>query len=144
MCVEKSFDIICINETWLDSSVSDDEIDLDGYSLYRKDRNRHGGGVAVFVCDKIGMKNRIDIETFDTETLILEVMLNSKSFFFDLICPPGFSSQKIEDYLGKFQNWTLFLEIIANLSLFWGILMIGALTGMMTIQEVNSNHLLKT
>ena len=105
LCIEKSFDIICISETWLDDSVSDDEITLDGYSLYRKDHNRHGGGVAVFVCDRIGVKNRIDIETFDTETLILEIMLNYKIFF--VICcyrPPGFSSQRIEDYLGKFQN----------------------------------------
>ena len=39
LCVEKSFDIICISKTWLDDSVSDDEIALDCYSLYRKDHN---------------------------------------------------------------------------------------------------------
>ena len=56
LCIEKSFDIICISETWLDNSVSDDEITLDGYSLYRKECNQHGGRVAVFVCDRIGVK----------------------------------------------------------------------------------------
>ena len=55
MWVEKGFDTICISETWLDISVSDDDLCLDGYNLYRNDRNRHSGGVAVFTCEKIGI-----------------------------------------------------------------------------------------
>ena len=26
---------------------------LDGYNLFRKDQNRHGGGVTVFTCEKM-------------------------------------------------------------------------------------------
>ena len=39
------FDIICVNETLCDSSISDSELHLPGYNILRKDRNRGGGGV---------------------------------------------------------------------------------------------------
>ena len=31
--------------------VSDSELSLDNYQLFRFDRNRHGGGVAIYVCN---------------------------------------------------------------------------------------------
>ena len=39
--------ILALSETWLDTSVSDAEIHLPGYRLFRFDRNRCGGGVAM-------------------------------------------------------------------------------------------------
>ncbi len=42
-------DIICIVETWLDTSILDSEVALPGYHLHRFDRNRHGGGVLAYV-----------------------------------------------------------------------------------------------
>ena len=44
-------DMICIVETWLCPDVLDSEIALPGYQVYRKDRNRHGGGVLIYVRD---------------------------------------------------------------------------------------------
>ena len=38
------YDIICVNERLLDNTVNNHEVELDGYDLVRKDRNRHGGG----------------------------------------------------------------------------------------------------
>ena len=40
--------ILALSETWLDDSVSDAEILLPGYSLFRFDCNRCGGGVALY------------------------------------------------------------------------------------------------
>ena len=51
VCEATRPDLICIVETWLDISVLDNEIVLSGYQLFRLDRNRHGGGVAVYVHD---------------------------------------------------------------------------------------------
>ena len=45
--------IIAISETWLDSSVSNNEIYLAGYNLFRFDRNRSGGGIAVYCSDHL-------------------------------------------------------------------------------------------
>ena len=40
---------ICITETWLDDTVSDQEVHLLSYCKQRNDRNRHGGGVCIFI-----------------------------------------------------------------------------------------------
>ena len=41
--------IIGINETKLDESVLEPEIQIDDYKILRCDRNRHGGGVACYI-----------------------------------------------------------------------------------------------
>ncbi len=46
-------DIFTLCETCLDSSISDDEVHIDGYKIIRKGRNRHGGGVAIYIRDAI-------------------------------------------------------------------------------------------
>ena len=46
-----------INETWLDSTVADHEVDIDGYELIRKNRNRNGGGVAIYIRSSINFKS---------------------------------------------------------------------------------------
>ena len=44
------FDVFTISETWLDNSISDLEIEVPGYDLYRVDRqNKKGGGICVYV-----------------------------------------------------------------------------------------------
>ena len=48
------FHVIAVTETWLDSKVDSSSIVfLDDYTLFRRDRNRHGGGVAVFIHNSI-------------------------------------------------------------------------------------------
>ena len=42
-------DIICVVETWLDTDILDSEIAIQGYTVIRLDRNRHGGGILIFV-----------------------------------------------------------------------------------------------
>ena len=48
-CVVQSNNIhvLAISETHSDSSFEDAEISIHGYNLFRRDRNRYGGGVAV-------------------------------------------------------------------------------------------------
>ena len=48
-CAVHYLDIVCITATWLDQSISDGEIALDGYSVIHLGRNRHGGGILLFV-----------------------------------------------------------------------------------------------
>lgn len=46
---EKAFDILAISESWLNSTVTNAEIEIDGYKLFRQDRLRKkGGGVCVY------------------------------------------------------------------------------------------------
>ena len=50
-------DIIALTETWLSTDIADAEVDIPGYQLFRLDRNRHGGGVAIYV--KMGLSVKI-------------------------------------------------------------------------------------
>lgn len=46
---DSKLDIICMTETWLDSSIDNRLISIDGFKILRHDRNRHGGGICVYV-----------------------------------------------------------------------------------------------
>ena len=50
---EKKYAILAISESWLNSSVKNAEVEIDGYSLSRLDRPRNiknelGGGVCAY------------------------------------------------------------------------------------------------
>ena len=47
----QSPDLICIVETWLSPEVSSSEISLSGYQVCCEDRDRHGGGVLIYLKD---------------------------------------------------------------------------------------------
>ena len=66
--------IMGLNETKLDSSIGDDEISIEGYGLVRKDRNTHGGGVALYVHNDIPFIKRLDLAC-ELESISIEVKL---------------------------------------------------------------------
>ena len=46
------YDIICISETWLKSNISCEDIKINNYTVYRKDRSDNSGYVvAIYVAD---------------------------------------------------------------------------------------------
>ena len=73
------FDIICLNVTFCDGSITDDEITLPNYSIVRKDRNRHGGGVAMYIRNSLTFIRREDLETDDVECIWLKSSVNKGS-----------------------------------------------------------------
>ena len=44
-----TYDIIGVTETWLSPDILDHEFYLPGYSMIHRDRNRHGGGVSLYI-----------------------------------------------------------------------------------------------
>lgn len=61
--------LIAISETWIDNSVTDSEISIEGYHILRKDRNRSGGGVCVYVRSNLAFARRTDIDSDNLESL---------------------------------------------------------------------------
>ena len=61
-------DIIGISETKLDASIQDKDVKLPSYSIVRSDRTRTGGGVALYLSDRVFFSpplftnNHVDIE----------------------------------------------------------------------------------
>ena len=58
-CEKHKPHVLSINETWLDESFSDEEVCLPGFSLLRKDRDCHGGGLEVYIAEYLSL-NRLD------------------------------------------------------------------------------------
>ena len=48
-CLSLDSDIFGVTETWLSEEILDGKMYVPGYSLLRLDRNRHGGGIALYV-----------------------------------------------------------------------------------------------
>uniref|UniRef100_A0A3B3HCE9 Reverse transcriptase domain-containing protein n=1 Tax=Oryzias latipes TaxID=8090 RepID=A0A3B3HCE9_ORYLA len=69
-------DIVIISETWLTKSITNEDINVNGYNVYRTDRPKKGGGVAIYV------KSRFEASTVmsksipkQLELLVLNVKL---------------------------------------------------------------------
>ena len=79
---DNRIDILAVNETKLDKSVLDPYITIENYSEpVRCDRNRHGGGVAVFVKESISYSVRTDLPIGDLEIVCIEVKPKRSSPF---------------------------------------------------------------
>lgn len=67
---EENVDIVGITETWLNESIIDSEVNISGYTLFRKDRKSEsktrGGGVALYVRNNINviLNNEISNDIF--------------------------------------------------------------------------------
>ena len=63
------FDVWSLNETKLDGSIGDEDIEIPGYSTYRKDRNKFGGGVLLYVVDSIESYPIIELKHTEFEVV---------------------------------------------------------------------------
>ena len=61
MMLNSPINILAVNETKLDGSFSENEINVLGYHVIHKNRNRHGGGLLLYVRDSIPFTERNDL-----------------------------------------------------------------------------------
>ncbi|EDO31688.1 predicted protein [Nematostella vectensis] len=86
LAYSENADIVFINETWLNSSISDEEVFHSGYTIYRRDRNdREGGGVLIAAKSdsfKAIKEWKPDMTLFqDLEVLISSLIFVASLFF---------------------------------------------------------------
>ena len=55
--------ILGLNKTRLNDDVEDDDLFTEEYSIVRRDRNRNGGGVAIYISDDIPYNTGPDFDT---------------------------------------------------------------------------------
>ena len=105
LCIDKHFDLIGVTETWLDNNICDKDISLPDYQVFRTDRDRNGGGVALYITDALPAKRLHDFDTFNLELVALETMISNKRIIV-LCCyrPPGKRKQDIDHFLVNFEN----------------------------------------
>ncbi len=49
ICSSDNIHVLALSETHLDDTYDDSELAVEGYSLFRRDRDKYGGGVAFYV-----------------------------------------------------------------------------------------------
>ena len=53
ICQAYKPDVVCLVETWLSTDIFVSELFIPNYTIVRHDRNRHGGGVALYVSNSV-------------------------------------------------------------------------------------------
>ena len=69
-------DVLAINETRLDATISDNEVHVHGYEIVRRDRKpngRHGGGVCIYIRNAINFSIRHDLSIDQLENLCISI-----------------------------------------------------------------------
>ena len=96
-------DIFAISETKLDDSFPLSQFSVTDFSIHRKDRNRHGGGIMLYVRSNIPHRRRIDLEPepikcCGTEMMVIETRLykTEKWFIVVLYKPPKVNDKSFE------------------------------------------------
>ena len=62
---------MCLNETWLKSSWTDSELQIEGYNLIWNDRpnSKRGGGTAIYFSTELMGRHRPDLSTSEFEAV---------------------------------------------------------------------------
>jgi len=94
-----TFDIIGVNETFCDDTVKDSGVSLDGFNILRKDRNRDGGGVALYINQCLDFKRRDDLCDDSVECIWVEISPPHVNSF--LICSLYNHDGKNNDFANK-------------------------------------------
>ena len=66
---------LCISETWLVDSILESETDISNYTIRRKDINRHGGGVCMYVRSNIAFNACDDLNHEELEATWIDILL---------------------------------------------------------------------
>lgn len=69
----QGLDILAINETRLCGEINDATVSIEGYSIIRNDRSRHGRGTALFVHNNVSYVIRDDLFDSSLETTSIEI-----------------------------------------------------------------------
>lgn len=94
-------DICGFCETFLTENTTNAELNINGYSAERKDRvSKKGGGLVIYIAEKIPYKRRTDLEINNIESIWIEITYpNTKSFLINYVYRPPNSKQSwIDEY----------------------------------------------
>ena len=82
------FDVVAVTEIFLDDSIHDSHIVPPGYVVFRKDRNRHGGGVLLLIRESLNTSLQPDLDD-QCELLWVNIPIKSSAILFGVFyhCP---------------------------------------------------------
>ena len=95
--IDYNFDVISLNETRLDSSINNHSISIPGYQLLRNDRNRNGGGVALYVKEHL-CPSKVNFHAL-SESIWAYTKLKNNHLAIGSVYRPPSSNVKYFDYI---------------------------------------------
>ena len=75
---DNKIDILALNETKLDETISKCHTEIEGYNHERYDRNRHGGGVCIYLKSSINYE-LVDIASHQDGLELISLEIKPKS-----------------------------------------------------------------
>ena len=105
--IKDTFDIFLLSESKLDSSFPDDQFSIPGYQIVRKDRDRNGGGLLLYINENIPFKIIQNSSLPPTlEDLLIEINLGRCKFLLiGLYKPPSVPEKEFLLHLNKAHNF---------------------------------------
>ena len=101
---ESTAAVLGFSETWVDDTVTDSEMNIDGYTLYRKDRCRNGGGVCCYVRNDLSSTRRKDMESNNLETIWIQISLPKTK---PILVGTGYRPPKQSDFFDHLEDCLL-------------------------------------
>ena len=103
-----NFDIVCLSETFLDSTIphDDENININGYLLLRVDHpnNIKRGGICMYFKESLPLINRSDLSNMK-ECLVTEINVNNeKCFFTCLYRSPSQSHDELKSFCSSLDS----------------------------------------
>ena len=87
LLADNPIDVLALNETWLNPTISDENVEISGYEIIRRDRcfqsvdGNTYGGVCFYVRSSINFSPRKDLYINDLENVCIQIRNpNSKPF----------------------------------------------------------------
>ena len=119
--------IIFISKTKIDSTYPDSQFAIPGYTLYRNDRKKGGGGILVYISTLLPCRRLKITRTYKTlESLPVEIRLGTfEMIIIDIYCPPksvsGDYQLQLEGELNGICTWASlrrnFVTVIGDINL---------------------------
>ena len=101
-------------ESWLSDEINDNEIFIPGFQIFRNDRNRHGGGVLIYV-SLIFFASVVFPPPPVLEILTLSVLFDNFKMYICLFYRPPSSSGFIFDTLSSYLECIDVCKLTVNL-----------------------------
>lgn len=97
----QNIDILAINESRLDSTIPNECVALKNYNIVRKDRNRNGGGVAIYIRKTINFVNNSESISKGLEAVCVDIIKPNSKPLTVLSCyrPPNGDSDEFYNSL---------------------------------------------
>ena len=100
--------IFALNECRLDDSIRDSELKVEHYKLIRKDRNRQGGGIAIYIHESLSYKllSNPSFNKLEAILLLIDIKKSKPLLFANWYRPPNSNNE----VLSLYENMLTFIE----------------------------------